>query len=251
MVDTDVIKYLISKFEEKIRLNPLSPEFTKLANYYIINENINEAIEILKLGLNFYPDYSTAQILLGKCYLANHYYYDAKKIFEEILANHPNLNIAKKYLDIATDLSKNEVSRKADDYTTPLLEFKALAFNEKDFNYNLFPNYDIDEVNNDTYKNYNYENSGEYSEFKKVFESPYFFRNESNKSKVEKKRLKNKFEVKIITETLADIFAKQGNYFDAIEAYSLLLKIKPDRKAVLESKIGEVEVKIQMLINDF
>ena len=63
--------------------------------------------------------------------------------------------------------------------------------------------------------------------------------------------MRNKFEVKIITETLADIFAKQGNYFDAIEAYTHLLKTKPERKEQLESKIGEVEMQIQKLINDF
>ncbi len=65
------------------------------------------------------------------------------------------------------------------------------------------------------------------------------------------KRLKNKFEVKIITETLADIFARQGNYFDAMEAYTYLLKIKPERKEILESKISEVEIQINKLINDF
>jgi hypothetical protein len=63
--------------------------------------------------------------------------------------------------------------------------------------------------------------------------------------------LRNKFEVKIITETLADIFAKQGNYFDAMEAYSYLLKVKPKRKDILEGKISELEIQINKLINDF
>jgi hypothetical protein len=85
----------------------------------------------------------------------------------------------------------------------------------------------------------------------KIVETPHFFKRENAIRPFEKKRLKNKFEVKVITETLADIFAKQGNYFDAIEAYTYLLKIKPDKKDQIESKIGEVEVQIQKLINDF
>ncbi len=88
--------------------------------------------------------------------------------------------------------------------------------------------------------------------FRDLFNDSFlFFKKDNGKPSYEKKRLKNKFEVKIITETLADIFAKQGNYFDAMEAYTYLLKIKPERTEVLESKISEVEIQINKLINDF
>ncbi len=251
MVDTDVIKYLIEKFEEKIRSNPLTPEFVKLANYYLINGNVNESISLLNAGLHFYPNYTTAKLILGKCYLANRYFFDAKKIFEQILADNPGLSIVNKYLEIANDLTKQEVSRKHEDDIIPKLDFKAPVFNDFDFNYNLFPSYEIEEIVKDRVEVNEAEETPEYKEFKNVFESPYFFRREITKPAIEKKRLKNKFEVRIITETLADIFAKQGNYFDAIEAYSYLLKIKPERQEILEGKISEVEVQIQKLINDF
>jgi tetratricopeptide (TPR) repeat protein len=201
--------------------------------------------------LTFYPNYVTAKLLLGKCYLANRYYFDSKKFFEQLLAENPDMSIAKKYLDIANDLTKSEVSRRHDDDVIPKLEFKAPVFNDYDFSYNLFPTYDIDDFVNDSTLKENYEESNEYIEFKNVVESAHFFKRENTKPAFEKKRLKNKFEVKIITETLADIFAKQGNYFDAIEAYTHLLKIKPERKEQLESKISEVEMQIQKLINDF
>lgn len=250
VVDNEIIRYLITKFEEKVRGNPLTPEFVKLANYYLINGNVNEAISLLQVGLTFYPNYVTAKLVLGKCYLANRYFFDAKKIFEQLLSENPELSIARKYLDIAIDLTKNEVSRRQEENIVPKLEFKAPIFNDYDFSYNLFPTYDIEDFAN-TLKEENLEESSEYIEFKNVVESPYFFKRENTKPAYEKKRLRNKFEVKIITETLADIFAKQGNYFDAIEAYSHLLKIKPERKEQLESKISEVEMQIQKLINDF
>lgn len=251
MVDTDIIKYLIQKLEDKIRVNPLTPEFVKLANYYLVNNNTSEAIELLHAGLKFYPEYVTAKMVLGKAYLANRYFVDAKKIFEQVLADNPDLEIGQKYLEIANDLVKNEVSRRHEDDIVPKLEFKAPVFNEYDFNYNLFPSYEIDELIGDKLNSAEIEETNEYSEFKKVFESPHYFEKDKAKPKYEKKRLKNKFEVKIITETLADIFAKQGNYFDAMEAYTYLLKIKPERKEALESKISEVEVQINKLINDF
>lgn len=250
-LDNDVIKYLIQKFEEKIHANPLSPEFVKLANYYIVDGNVNEALNVLKLGLYFYPNYTTAKLLLGKCYLANRYFYDAKSLFEEILTDYPELPIAQKYLAIANDLVKNEVSRKSSDDLIPKLDFKAPPFDERDYNYNLFPNYEADDLTGELYRNYNFENSNEFNDFKKVFESSLVFKREGSLPKFEKKRLKNKYEVKIITETLADIFAKQGNYFDAIEAYAHLLKTKPDRTEAIERKISEVEMKIQNMINDF
>lgn len=251
MVDSDIIKYLIQKLEDKIRAHPLTPEFVKLANYYLVNGNVSEAIELLQAGLNFYPNYVTAKLLLGKAYLANRYFFDAKKIFEELLSDSPEMGIARKYLDIANDLTKNEVSRKHEDDIIPKLDFKAPVYNDYDFNYNLFPSYEIEEFSQDKIDITEIEESNEYNDFRKIYESPHFFKKESSKPKFEKKRLKNKFEVKIITETLADIFAKQGNYFDAMEAYTYLLKIKPERKEILESKISEVEVQINKLINDF
>ena len=251
MVDNEIIKYLIAKYEEKIRANPLTPEFVKLANYYLINGNVKEAIDLLKVGLSFYPNFVTAKLLLGKCYLANRYFFDAKKIFEQMLAENPDMGIAKKYLDIAGDLTRNEVSRRHEDDVIPKLEFRAPVFNDYDFSYNLFPTYDIDDFIGDSNLPDKIEESGDYKEFKDVVESPYFFKRENAIPTFEKKRLRNKFEVKIITETLADIFAKQGNYFDAIEAYTHLLKIKPERKEQIESKITEVEMQIQKLINDF
>lgn len=251
MVDSDVIKYLIQKFEDKIRSNPLSPEFVKLANYYLINGNVTQAINLLQSGLEFYPNYTTAKLILGKCYLANKYFFDAKKIFADILAEYPDMSIALKYHEISDDLTKSEVSRKHGDDIVPKLEFKAPEFNDFDFNYNLFPSYELEDLEQEKLEIKGLEEAGEYKEFVKVFETPYYFKREKAVQPFEKKRLRNKFEVKIITETLADIFARQGNYFDAIEAYTYLLKIKPDRKQALEDKINEVEVQIQKLINDF
>jgi tetratricopeptide (TPR) repeat protein len=252
VVDQDIIKYLIKKLEDKTLANPFSIDFVKLANYYLINGNTAEAINLLKAGIEFYPEYPTARLLLGKAYLAGRYFIDAKRVFEQLLTEFPDMQIAKKYIVIASDMTKSEVSRKYEEDIVPKLDFKAPEFNDYDFNYNLFPSYEIDEFTGDKLNPDIVTESNDYRNFKSVFDSPHFFRKESeSKTKFEKKRLKNKFEVRIITETLADIFASQGNYFDAIEAYTYLLKIKPERKEALENKINEVEMQINRLINDF
>ncbi len=250
MVDQELIKYLIKKLEDKIKANPMTPEFVKLANYYLIDGSVNEAINLLESGLKFYPDHTTAQLILGKCYLANKYYFDARKVFESLLTEHPDMKIAKKFLDVSNELARSEVSRKAEYDVVPKLDFKTPEFNNHEFNYNLFPSYEIEDINSDKVLLNAIEETSEYNDFRKVYESPFFFKKDS-KQKIEKKRLKNKFELKLVTETLADIFAKQGNYFDALEAYTFLLKQKPERKEPIENKINEVEVQINKLINDF
>ena len=74
---------------------------------------------------------------------------------------------------------------------------------------------EMEDVEKDKIEINGLEEADEFKDFVKVFETPYFFKRETAVPSFEKKRLRNKFEVKIITETLADIFAKQGNYFDA------------------------------------
>lgn len=45
----------------------------------------------------------------------------------------------------------------------------------------------------------------------------------------------------IISKTLAEIYASQGEYKEAIETYSILMKIRPTRKEEIEIRIRELE----------
>jgi hypothetical protein len=45
----------------------------------------------------------------------------------------------------------------------------------------------------------------------------------------------------IISKTLAEIYASQGEYREAIETYSILMKIRPARKKEIEIRIRELE----------
>lgn len=57
-------------FSKKVNLiyeyNRNSPLFVKMANSQIEENNVDEAIEILRAGLKTYPEYPVAHILLGK-----------------------------------------------------------------------------------------------------------------------------------------------------------------------------------------
>lgn len=54
--------------------------------------------------------------------------------------------------------------------------------------------------------------------------------------------------IKIVTETLADIYAAQGNYTEAFEAYKILIRAGSVNKLRIEEKLNELER--NMLRND-
>lgn len=53
---------------------------------------------------------------------------------------------------------------------------------------------------------------------------------------------KNKFDTEpIITETLAEIYASQGNYFESLEIFEKLKNIKPELSNKFEARIREIK----------
>ena len=51
----------------------------------------------------------------------------------------------------------------------PKLEFKTVIFNDRDFNYNLFPSYEIEDLINNNVKDELIEVQPEFTEFKNKF----------------------------------------------------------------------------------
>ncbi|MDI6779941.1 MAG: tetratricopeptide repeat protein, partial [Bacteroidota bacterium] len=49
----------------------------------------------------------------------------------------------------------------------------------------------------------------------------------------------------IISSTLAEIYANQGEYAEAINMYKALMKIKPNQKSLFEEKIKILEEKLK------
>jgi tetratricopeptide (TPR) repeat protein len=55
--------------EERLRKNPGSLAFSRLADLYRTNGDIEQAIEVCTKGIEKHPDYLTARLVLGRCYL--------------------------------------------------------------------------------------------------------------------------------------------------------------------------------------
>ncbi|HRI48481.1 MAG TPA: hypothetical protein PK559_15350, partial [Ignavibacteriaceae bacterium] len=69
-------------------------------------------------------------------------------------------------------------------------------------------------------------------------------RSQQNESlKIKQQNVKEK---SITSETMAKIFVAQGEFSEAINIYKKLVLLKPDRKTYFESKIAELEKRLEL-----
>jgi tetratricopeptide (TPR) repeat protein len=83
--------------EEHIKEHPESLLFARLADAYLKDQKITEAISVCEEGLKRYPFYVTGHLILGKCYLANKSYDQAEKEFKRVLFFDPKYLAAHKF----------------------------------------------------------------------------------------------------------------------------------------------------------
>lgn len=75
----------IEKLSEKYAKDPKSRVFAPLGDAYRRSKLYDEAINILKKGLELYPNYVSAHLVLGRCYYEKNMYQLAKDEFEKVL----------------------------------------------------------------------------------------------------------------------------------------------------------------------
>lgn len=67
----------IFQLEERIKQNPDSPLITRLAAQYLIRGKISDAFDLLLKCIKLFPDYSTAYVILARCYASKKRYAEA------------------------------------------------------------------------------------------------------------------------------------------------------------------------------
>ncbi|HZW39530.1 MAG TPA: tetratricopeptide repeat protein [Ignavibacteriaceae bacterium] len=120
-------------FEDRVNLifeyNRNTPLFVRKANIELEKNNIEEAIEILTNGLNRYPNYAAAHILLGKAYTKSGNYSAALKSYKK---GSELLNLPKTYEYYLAELnllqSKSTLLPKSDTIEKDIFEIDKSAF---------------------------------------------------------------------------------------------------------------------------
>jgi tetratricopeptide (TPR) repeat protein len=194
-----------SLLEARLASNPKSPLFARLASCYLKEERIAEAVALCVEGLKSFPDYSTGHLILGQCYEAQGRNVEALLEYRRVLKAVPD-NPRVKSLVVQTE----EREQKA---------FKAFA-----------------------------EERARTIDAKKGSLTLEGFLSESLPPKATKptddhpeRPSEGTAHNKIVTPTLAEIYASQGEYGEAIEAYRRLLRERPGESQRFQTRIGELE----------
>lgn len=104
----------IEKLKEKIAKDPNSKLFVPLAEEYRKEGMVEEAIEVLRAGLEKQPGYMSARVALGKIYLEKGLQKEAREEFENVIKMIPdNLYSQKKLAEIYRDSGETDLAIKA------------------------------------------------------------------------------------------------------------------------------------------
>lgn len=225
-------------FKSKVGLiyeyNKSTPLLVRVANFEIENNNVDKAVEILQNGIEQYPDYPTLYFVMGKACTILGKYQEAKKNFE----TGSNLINSKRTYDyyfnelenIRKQRSLFELSKKnrflsVSDKST---ELEDMDIAEQNRNENL-----TSEITDSD----NLENLARKIAGAKLLDIP--------DDKPEYKKENNISEKSmIISETLAKIYAAQGEYDEAVKVYEKLKLNNPSSEEYYSQKINELRTKL-------
>lgn len=237
--------------KNKLNKNFLSPLFIRLANLLYINENYEDCIDVCKTGLEIYPDYLTAKLILIKALLKSEYLNEAEILFNEIKEKIPDDEMYSKLESNIRNLKSlsgqekiyyPKSYRSKSDFKTFQKNFPLQESLFGEFEINDFL---IDNSQTSSSKEINYEN------FLRHFNSFHFDKESSglSDSNITEEEISGETadsesifsRMKIVTETLADIYAEQGNFKEAFEAYNFLLRAGTANKNRIEDKLNKLE----------
>jgi tetratricopeptide (TPR) repeat protein len=207
--DTDKVDLIYS-------INTITPLFVRKASYELEKKNIDEAINILTKGLKHYPNFAAAYLLLGKLFALKGQYTEAIENIKKGSDLIPSKKTYDFYLNEIENI-KNKISISSTNIVrkteTELKETK-----KED---------DIEPLPKD-------------EKLEELVKEVAPDKKPSSKISDSKSSGKNI----IASETLAKIYASQGEYKEAIDIYNLLKEKHPDKVDFYSNKVKELEEKL-------
>ena len=214
----------IPSLEARLSTSVNSPSFARLASYYLREGQHQKAVDICLEGLKHHPQYATAHLVLGKCYEA------MGRVVEAMLEYRKALKAMPDSPEVQT-LLKNVEQREQESFRA-FSEERARKLKERREAV-TFENYAAEGT---TQK----ESTAEFllrrlQDVKKTAPrtDPDSLAGEEPQPQITPS--------KIVTATLAEIYATQGEYKEAIEAYRKLVSQRPVETERYEKRIAQLE----------
>lgn len=188
--------------------------FTRIAEEEFKNQNHEKALQILFDGLDKFPNYPAAHILIGKIRLEQNQNTEAEDAIKkglELLSFQPTSN---HYLTMIPKIEINVVSEQVE---------------ELEVEENIEQNEDLAEL------------ADKLSTAK--MDVPYLSEEKVESDKERTKPSQSYSNRSLVSETLARIYISQENYKEAKEIYETLIEIQPERKDYYKRKLAEINSK--------
>lgn len=196
--------------------NASSPLFARVANSLLNESNITEAIEILKRGIDNYPDYPTAYFILAVAYAYAGNEIDAKESISKGSSFLHSVSTEEFYYQKINSIisERNSLNKiKTPTFSENVTETKVEPEEKIEDQLDLL----AEKLTNAKIK---------YNPEEKKDESP------------ETPEYKGS---KIASDTLAGIYISQNNYKEAISVFKELIKKNPDKADYYAAKIAELQ----------
>jgi hypothetical protein len=243
----------IAEFSKKISSNIFSPYFSRLANLYFLNGQYEECITVCKTGLELYPDYQTAKIIMLKALIKLEYINEAETLIEDLEDKYLNYEIITGYRDSISQLKT--ISKQERIYYTQRIstvvsfdDFRNIiektVVNRKTINKDTLISHLVEERKKA-------EKELEFNNFKNKIDN---FKFDKLPEKIKKSSIKNEnapvketsetlhfLKIKLITETFAGLIAKQGYIKEAFNFYNILIKKEGANIERIMVKLTELE----------
>lgn len=252
---------MISNFEEYIRVvraklnsNMFSPMFVRLANLYMLNKQYEECIDVCKTGLEIYPDYLSAKLILLKALIKLEYINEAENLLNDIETKIIDLEIYSKLKEQITELKKLSRQERIS-YPQKRQEIVEFSKYEERFNNTIDKKSKLDFqellLNWDNSHKEKFIDENAFEQFLANFNEIKFdvhtdtFKTATSKPGIVEQSKDVNFsfatDIKIVTETIADLYAKQGYFKEAFNAYNMLLRADTSNKERILKKLSELE----------
>jgi len=230
-------------FSDKVKLvyeyNKKSPLFVRAAYIEIENQNIQDAVFILRQGLKFYPENPVAILLLARANALM----NKKELAAKLIKKGSNLiHSNETYNFYMEELDALEKSATVPGSTREKIFFNENADSEESKNFILPPVKENEEDKLEETKAI--ENRLE--QLAKTIASAKLPPPGDEKN-IETRSLEKLSDNNlIVSETLAQIYVSQGQYDEAVKVFQNLIKIKPGKTEYYSEKIDEIKSKFNV-----
>jgi tetratricopeptide (TPR) repeat protein len=239
-------KYILT-LKEELNHKIFSPYFIKLANMYFLNGQYEECVLVCNTGLQIFPNYLTAKLLLLKALLKLEHLSEAEKVFNEISYKISNPDLLMDFKHSIEQLRNKPTQEKL--FYVPKPTSNTIDYETYSDKF-ISISEEIEKINIDTFiRQVDSIDSFLTEEELKKLKLKYDELNidaTTNATKIPKKTNNNNqgallSKFKKVTLTLADLLMKQGYLKDAFEAYTLLLNSNTENKIKIQEKLNELE----------